>query len=96
MTRPLRPRRAFSPSSPPHAPADDAQARLSALHALPPREAELALKLSEGLSIAEAAQAMGLTVETARNYSKRIYAKLGVRGKAELVRRILEGTAHMT
>ncbi|QVM82918.1 helix-turn-helix transcriptional regulator [Novosphingobium decolorationis] len=80
----------------PHAPSDDAQARLTALHALPPREAELALKLSEGLSIAEAAQAMGLTVETARNYSKRIYAKLGVRGKAELVRRILEGTAHMT
>ncbi|TYC86861.1 helix-turn-helix transcriptional regulator [Novosphingobium sp. BW1] len=80
----------------PHTPSHNAQARLTALHALPPREAELALKLSEGLSIAEAAQALGLTVETARNYSKRIYAKLGVRGKAELVRRILEGTAHMT
>ncbi|PHX98275.1 MAG: chemotaxis protein CheY, partial [Rhodospirillaceae bacterium] len=31
----------------------------------------------------------GLTVETARNYSKKIYAKTGARGHAELVRIIL-------
>jgi len=36
-----------------------------------------------------AADALGLTVETARNYSKKIYAKTGARGHAELVRIIL-------
>ncbi|MBT0669588.1 helix-turn-helix transcriptional regulator [Novosphingobium profundi] len=75
--------------------SQQAAERLRAVHELPRREAELALKLAQGLTIAEAARAMGLTVETARNYSKRIYAKLGVRGKAELVRLVLEGTAGM-
>ncbi len=80
----------------PHPPAHDAPERLRAIHALPRREAQLALKLAQGMPIAQAATEMGLTTETARNYSKRIYAKLGVRGKAELVRRVLEGTAGMT
>ena len=39
----------------------------------------------------EAAADLGLTVETARNYSKKIYAKTGARGQAELVRNILTG-----
>ncbi|MBU6268823.1 MAG: LuxR family transcriptional regulator [Sphingomonadales bacterium] len=60
-------------------------AHLAQLHGLPPREAELAIALSDGLSIAEAAEAMSLTIETARNYTKKLYAKLGVRGQAELV-----------
>lgn len=67
--------------------------RLAHLFDLPPREAELALAVAEGLSIAEAAKAMGLTVETARNYSKRVYAKLGVSGQAQLVRRVCESGA---
>ncbi|MDE2405267.1 MAG: helix-turn-helix transcriptional regulator [Sphingomonadales bacterium] len=66
---------------------------LAQLHALPRREAELAIALSDGLSIAEAADAMGLTLETARNYSKRLYAKLGVRGQAELVALVHSGSA---
>lgn len=51
-----------------------------------PSEARLALALSRGMSIAEAAGEMGLTVESARTYSKRIYAKTGARGQADLVR----------
>lgn len=66
---------------------------LAGLYGLPQREAELAIALSDGQSIAEAAQAMGLTLETARNYSKRLYAKLGVRGQAELVRLVWRSSA---
>lgn len=43
----------------------------------------------------EAAHMMGLTDETARNYSKRIYAKMGVRGQAELVRLIFLSSASL-
>lgn len=59
------------------------QFRLSA------REAALAEKLSRGERIAEAGQQLHLTEETARNYSKRIYARTGSRGQADLVRTIL-------
>jgi len=69
--------------------------RLAELFGLPPRESELAIALSDGLSIAEAARAMGLTLETARNYSKKLYAKLDVRGQAELVSRVHESSAFL-
>ena len=42
--------------------------------------------MAQGRSIAEAAQDLGLTVETARNYSKKIYSKTGAGGQADLVR----------
>lgn len=63
------------------------QFRLSA------REAALAQKLSRGETIAEAGRNLHLTEETARNYSKRIYARTGTRGQADLVRTILCGLA---
>ena len=72
---------------------DESGKMLARLFGLPPREAELAIALSEGLSIAEAAQSMGLTLETARNYSKQLYAKLGVRGQTQLVRLVCESAA---
>ena len=56
---------------------------------LTPSEARLAWSMAQGLSIAEAAAEHGLTVETARNYSKKIYAKTGARGQADLVRHVL-------
>lgn len=59
------------------------------LFGLLPSEARLAWMLAQATSIAEAAEALGLTIETARNYSKKIYAKTGARGHAELVRIIL-------
>jgi DNA-binding CsgD family transcriptional regulator len=60
--------------------------QLGQLFDLIPSEARLALALSRGMSIAEAARDLGLTVESARTYSKRIYAKTGARGQADLVR----------
>lgn len=59
------------------------------LFGLLPSEARLAWVIAQGIPIAEAAATLGLTVETARNYSKRIYAKTGAGGQAELVRIIL-------
>ncbi|WP_374527509.1 helix-turn-helix transcriptional regulator [Novosphingobium sp.] len=67
----------------------------AALTGLPPREAEFAVALARGASIAEAGEALGLTLETARNYSKQAYAKLGLRGQAELVRRFWESGASL-
>jgi DNA-binding CsgD family transcriptional regulator len=60
---------------------------------LSPREAALAEKLSRGEMIVEAGRDLHLTAETARNYSKRIYARTGTRGQADLVRLILTGLA---
>lgn len=59
------------------------------LFGLLPSEARLAWAIAQGMTIAEAADNLGLTLETARNYSKKIYAKTGARGQAELVRNIL-------
>lgn len=61
------------------------------LFGLLPSEARLAWLMAQATSIADAAAMLGLTVETARNYSKKIYAKTGARGHAELVRIILTG-----
>ena len=66
-------------------------ASIAALHHLSQREAVMALRLSQGASLIEAGRAAGLTNETARNYSKRIYAKTGAAGQADLVRIILGG-----
>ncbi|WP_419825823.1 helix-turn-helix transcriptional regulator [Sphingomonas sp.] len=63
--------------------------QLGDLFALSGGEARLALALSRGRSIAEAAADLGLTIETARHYSKRAYSKTGTRGQADLVRVIL-------
>lgn len=67
----------------------DRHEQIAELFGLLPSEARLALALSNGQSIAEAAQSLGITVETARNYSKKIYAKMGARGQSDLIRFIL-------
>ena len=69
----------------------DRHEQLVDLFDLTPAEARLAWSLAQGLSIAEAAEAHDLTIETARYYSKRIYAKTGARGQVDLVRNILTG-----
>ncbi len=61
------------------------------LFGLLPSEARLAWAIAQGRTIAQAARDLGITVETARNYSKKIYAKTGSRGQVELVRTILTG-----
>lgn len=62
---------------------------LMALFGLSANEARLALMLSRGRNFNECAEALGLTLESIRTYSKRVYAKTGTRGQADLVRLIL-------
>lgn len=57
------------------------------------REAQLAVALADGLGLVEAGASLGLTPETTRNYSKRIYAKTGSKGQADIVRKVLTGLA---
>ena len=66
---------------------------LAQAHGLSPREAELAIGLASGETILEAGVRLGLTPETARNYSKRVYAKTGTSGQAQLVAHVLNGLA---
>ncbi len=68
-----------------HSLSADRCEQLTQLFGLLPSEARLALALGRGMSIAEAAAALNLTVESARTYSKKIYAKMGARGHADLV-----------
>jgi DNA-binding CsgD family transcriptional regulator len=58
---------------------------LAQLFNLSPSEARLALALGRGTSITDAAKQLNLTVESARTYSKKVYAKTGARGHADLV-----------
>ena len=74
-------------------PARAAIGMLAARHGLSANEAALAHALSHGETLAEAGARLHLTEETARNYSKRIYAKTGARGQADLVRIVLTGLA---
>lgn len=56
-------------------------------------ESALALHLSQGLSITEAATALGISPHTARAQLKSVFAKSGVTRQAELVRLILKSAA---
>lgn len=71
--------------------ARSASAVVAATLGLSTREAALAEAISHGHSIVEAGAELQLTQETARNYSKRIYAKTGASGQADLVRMMLTG-----
>jgi DNA-binding CsgD family transcriptional regulator len=61
---------------------------LADIFGLTPNEARFAAELAGGQSIAQAGTALGFTLETARHYSKQLYAKLGAAGQVEVVRRI--------
>jgi len=73
--------------------AQSATPVVAATLGLSTREAALAEAISQGRSIVEAGAELQLTQETARNYSKRIYAKTGASGQADLVRMMLTGLA---
>jgi DNA-binding CsgD family transcriptional regulator/PAS domain-containing protein len=76
----------------PEAPLDGSiEQHLRELYALTAGEARLASWLLKGKSVEEAAAAMGITVNTARAYLKRVYNKTGVRRQPELVRLLLLG-----
>lgn len=92
LTAPLMPTLLAFTRKPPAALAH--RARLIAQQfGLSATEAELALALSEGRSLEEASRALALTTETVRHYSKRLYAKTGTRGQADLVRLVLSAVA---
>lgn len=59
-------------------------------------EARFAWSIAQGVSIAEAAEKHGLTLESARNYSKKVYAKTGAKGQVDLMRRILTSVVALT
>ncbi|HKX78545.1 MAG TPA: helix-turn-helix transcriptional regulator [Novosphingobium sp.] len=63
--------------------------QLADLFGLSPRESQMAWALAQGLTIRDVAKQLGITLETARGYSKKVYAKMGSRGQAELVRTVL-------
>jgi DNA-binding CsgD family transcriptional regulator len=69
---------------------------LRQLFSLSRNEALLAIALTQGRSIVEAAAELSLTPGTARIYSKRIYAKTATRGQADLVRVILASVLALT
>ena len=69
--------------------------RLIDLFDLNATEAALALQLVQGRTLAQAARQMHLTEQTARTYSKRIFAKTGTHRQADLVRLILTSVAHL-
>ncbi|RZU40043.1 helix-turn-helix transcriptional regulator [Edaphobacter modestus] len=62
---------------------------LRALYGLTPAESRLADVLLEGLEVREAADRLGITVESTRFNLKRILAKTGTHRQAELMRLIL-------
>lgn len=78
----------------PHAGSEAEQAKaLTAMFGLTRSEARLAAAVTGGASLAEAADALGLTIETARNYAKRVFATTRTRGQVDLVRAIAGSVA---
>lgn len=69
------------------------EAFLQALFGLTKSEARLTTLLVDGLKLAAAAQAMDITEGSARIYSKRIFAKMGVSGQTDLVKMVLNSVA---
>jgi len=59
-------------------------------------EARFAWSLAQGISIADAAERHGLTIESARVYSKKIYSKTGARGQVDFMRRVLTSVVALT
>ncbi|MFU2489482.1 response regulator transcription factor [Thauera sp. WH-1] len=60
---------------------------------LTPTETAVALKLADGASLEEAAEALGIRRNTARAHLRAIFSKTGVRRQTELVRILLNSVA---
>lgn len=71
--------------------------KLAALYGLTRAEARLAAKLADGMSLEDAADALSVSINTARSHLKTVFQKTGVRRQAELVAQLLTGVlAHCT
>ena len=71
------------------------QTSLRELFQLTPAEANLAIKLARGMSLAEVSQQQNISQHTARAQLKSIFAKTGVARQAELVRLVLKSVASL-
>lgn len=74
---------------------ENSRASIAQLFDLTRQESKLALLLACGHTIAEAATAMNIAESAARNYSKRTYAKIGIRNQTELVRMVYRSFAFL-
>lgn len=71
----------------------DISAHVAALFGLSDTQARLAMLLANGRTLAESAAEIGITEQTARTYSKDIYARTGTARQGELIQRILTSVA---
>jgi len=71
-------------------PAHEPAAERPANGKLSAREHQVATALARGLTIEEVAKEMGLARSTVSTMTKRLYRKLGVRRRAEMVTRLSE------
>jgi len=67
--------------------------RLKALFNLTPAESRMASQLLQGKSVIEAADALGITRQTARVHLKRIFGKTYTGRQSELMRLLLNSPA---
>ena len=62
--------------------------RIRKLFGLSRREAALAILITQGLTLAQASEHLGVSNQTARTYLRQIFQKTGVTRQAELIRQI--------
>lgn len=62
---------------------------LQAIYALSKSQSDIVRLITNGLEIAEAAEALGVTKNTARTHLRRVYEKVGVSSQIELLRLIV-------
>ena len=62
--------------------------RIATLFGLSRREAALALLLTRGLTVSQAAQDLGISVMTARAYLRQVFHKTGLSRQADLIRQV--------
>lgn len=68
---------------------------LGAVYSLTHSEAELVRLLAQGMTLEEAAEARGVSMNTARSHLKRSFAKTGTSRQGELVRLVISGVGSM-
>ena len=77
-----------APQRPLRAIPESEMEKLQRLFALSPSQARLTLSLFDGVTVKHAAERLGLTEGTARQYLKRIFAKTGARRQPDLIRHV--------
>jgi DNA-binding CsgD family transcriptional regulator len=67
---------------------------LNRLAGLSQRETEVAVAIASGASTKEIAGRLGISIHTARRHTERVFAKLGVRSRAQVVMMLHDGGGH--